>query len=365
MSRGLDCIIEDQLYLGDFWQAKQLPLLQRHGITHIINLAAIDSNNGRFPEHFKYLAIHVKDFEEEPLDRVFGVCFRFMDGALDAKDAEDAGNGESKSRGRVFVHCMAGVSRSATIVVAYVMRRFHLDLKTALRQVQQKRPVVSPNDGFLKQLKAFEKMRQEIPAAVRQAAEESDAQAESLDQYLARLSLFSPVELTDPKAAQLALKHAFKTAMFDETAVVGHTLGPQIATKAHALMHFIRGMPSVNEALRELYELFLLRFPVRARELAFVNNLFTALVAESLLSREILLEALTATLQAENYAQLKIDLPIVDKVLGQLLQSFTAATLLTEEQVVALVAAQPHLSGAQAEQPRLDQLVDAWDDDFD
>ena len=52
---------------------------------------------------------------------------------------------------------MAGVSRSATIVIAYLMWTQHLKYKEALEKVKEKRPLVGPNEGFEKQLEMFEK----------------------------------------------------------------------------------------------------------------------------------------------------------------------------------------------------------------
>ncbi|KAG6333939.1 hypothetical protein ID866_5150 [Astraeus odoratus] len=59
-------------------------------------------------------------------------------------------------RGRgVLVHCQAGVSRSATIVTAYLMYSRKLDVSTALEMLRKVRPSVEPNEGFLYQLEVF------------------------------------------------------------------------------------------------------------------------------------------------------------------------------------------------------------------
>lgn len=56
----------------------------------------------------------------------------------------------------VLVHCRQGVSRSATIVLAYLMKYQNMTLKTALEKVRELRPIVRPNIGFFNELLAFE-----------------------------------------------------------------------------------------------------------------------------------------------------------------------------------------------------------------
>lgn len=55
----------------------------------------------------------------------------------------------------VLVHCQAGISRSATIVTAFLMYSRKLDAATALEMIRKVRPNVEPNEGFLHQLEIF------------------------------------------------------------------------------------------------------------------------------------------------------------------------------------------------------------------
>lgn len=60
-----------------------------------------------------------------------------------------------RERRPVLVHCMAGISRSAAIVIAYLMATEQLDFDAALAKLREKRPIVNPNQGFCAQLRAF------------------------------------------------------------------------------------------------------------------------------------------------------------------------------------------------------------------
>ena len=54
------------------------------------------------------------------------------------------------------MHCYAGVSRSVTVVVAYIMKYWKWGMKNALAFVQAKRIVAKPNDGFMEQLARYQ-----------------------------------------------------------------------------------------------------------------------------------------------------------------------------------------------------------------
>ncbi len=53
--------------------------------------------------------------------------------------------------GKVMVNCVQGASRSATIVLAFLMLKCHMTAQDATRKVREHREI-SPNDGFLQQL---------------------------------------------------------------------------------------------------------------------------------------------------------------------------------------------------------------------
>ncbi|KAI4300897.1 hypothetical protein L6164_034224 [Bauhinia variegata] len=90
------------------------------------------------------MAVPLRDTENEDLLDYLEVCLDFID--------------QSRKEGSILVHCFAGVSRSAAIVTAYLMRTEHLSQEDALGSLRQSCESVCPNDGFLEQLKMFEEM---------------------------------------------------------------------------------------------------------------------------------------------------------------------------------------------------------------
>jgi len=57
---------------------------------------------------------------------------------------------------RCLVHCMAGISRSSSLVLAYLMKHQKMSLKEAFLHTREMRDVIEPNFGFVKQLMQFE-----------------------------------------------------------------------------------------------------------------------------------------------------------------------------------------------------------------
>jgi dual specificity phosphatase 12 len=82
--------------------------------------------------------VKVNDVPSENIRKHFNSTFNFI------------------KRGRTLIHCAAGISRSPTILAAYLMRKDKVTHRQALRRIAKKRPCISPNPGFIEQLKQFE-----------------------------------------------------------------------------------------------------------------------------------------------------------------------------------------------------------------
>ncbi|XP_050579184.1 dual specificity protein phosphatase MPK-4 isoform X2 [Bombus affinis] len=89
--------------------------------------------------------IQVTDMPREDLLTHFEDSYEFIDHSLQQNE-------------KILVHCYFGISRSATIVIAYLMKKYKKSFYDAFEAVKEKRRFVGPNAGFLAQLKLYEEM---------------------------------------------------------------------------------------------------------------------------------------------------------------------------------------------------------------
>ncbi|KAM5141500.1 protein phosphatase Slingshot homolog 3 [Mantella aurantiaca] len=129
------------LYLGSEWNASNLEELQKNRVTHILNVTREIDNF--FPETFQYLNIRVLDEESTNLLPYWKETHSFISKA-------------KRQDTSVLVHCKMGVSRSASTVIAYAMKEYEWTLEQAMKHVKERRSIVQPNAGFLRQLQTYQ-----------------------------------------------------------------------------------------------------------------------------------------------------------------------------------------------------------------
>lgn len=147
------------LYLADMYTATSPAVLSRLGITHVVSV--VREPWYRYPREVRQLCIPIEDTPFSNIVGHFDTTTAWIQRALtqkgsgldsvppedSAKDAKDA---------KVLVHCMWGMSRSASIIVAYIMATRKMTLQSALNFVKARRSVIRPNRGFLAQLGLFQ-----------------------------------------------------------------------------------------------------------------------------------------------------------------------------------------------------------------
>ncbi|KAM9807986.1 dual specificity protein phosphatase 8 [Neosynchiropus ocellatus] len=131
------------LYLGSQKDVLNKDLMAQNGITYVLN-ASNTCPKPDFISESHFMRIPVNDNYCEKLLPWLEKTNEFIDKA-------------KVSNCRVIVHCLAGISRSATIAIAYIMKTMGLSSDDAYRFVKDRRPSISPNFNFLGQLLEFEK----------------------------------------------------------------------------------------------------------------------------------------------------------------------------------------------------------------
>nr|XP_050052186.1 dual specificity protein phosphatase 12-like [Dermacentor andersoni] len=141
-------LVEDGLYLGGRDAAEDEELIHGFGITHVLT---VDTYRLKFEGNVVCLYLYAEDRAEEDLLSRFHEACEFIE--------------KGQQNGACLVHCRFGVSRSATLVAAHLMRKYALDYAEALHKLKERRACIGPNAGFVAQLKLFQKMGYKVDKA--------------------------------------------------------------------------------------------------------------------------------------------------------------------------------------------------------
>lgn len=130
--------VAEHIYLGGNTVARDKEILGKHGITHILNCVGFVC-----PEYFKadfvYHTLYLRDSPSEDITSILYDVFDYFEYVRE-------------QQGRVFVHCCQGVSRSTSLVIAYLMWREGKRFDEAFQYVKAAREIADPNLGFACQL---------------------------------------------------------------------------------------------------------------------------------------------------------------------------------------------------------------------
>ena len=131
--------ITNSIYLGSQDSTKITDILHERNITGILSLGAKSLCSSKKIKNEYY---EIADLPDSPIEKYFEKCFQFIDSIVE--------------NGSILIHCYAGMSRSATILIAYLMSKNKWRFRETMDFLRKKRPIVSPNSGFERQLMIFE-----------------------------------------------------------------------------------------------------------------------------------------------------------------------------------------------------------------
>ncbi|KAN0055457.1 hypothetical protein ACTA71_008569 [Dictyostelium dimigraforme] len=142
--------------------------LDKYQITHVCSV--LNEFQPKWTKIYKYLHIDIYDSPSVDIMKYFDKTFQFIE--------------EGRKDGGVLVHCFAGISRSATICIAYIMRKLNISFEDAHGLVSDARPIIYPNESFIKQLKKYElilKKNRENPQIVEKKESEDEDEEDDDD----------------------------------------------------------------------------------------------------------------------------------------------------------------------------------------
>ncbi|XP_007956427.1 dual specificity protein phosphatase 18-like [Orycteropus afer afer] len=133
--------ITSSLYLSSGVAANNKLVLSSNRITAVINVSVEVVNT--FYENIQYVKVPV-------VDAPTSILYDFFDPIADYIHSVEM------NQGRTLLHCVAGVSRSASFCLAYLMNYHSMSLLDAHTWTKSCRPIIRPNNGFWEQLIHYE-----------------------------------------------------------------------------------------------------------------------------------------------------------------------------------------------------------------
>ena len=131
------CQVMEGLFLGAEVGANSKLIFEKHNIKRVLSLGI--AMEPAFPDKCDYMTISIEDSRNEDIYQFFENTYKYIDKAISDKAP-------------IFVHCQAGISRSASVVIAYFIKKYKWTYLEALSFVSENRDFINPNKGFEKQL---------------------------------------------------------------------------------------------------------------------------------------------------------------------------------------------------------------------
>lgn len=141
--------ITNRIFLGSARDAADIEFLERNKIGLVINFATEVPNPDwmKYVKNIDYVHFKLHDNSSQVIIPTILQVYDFLPTYLE------------NTKKNVLFNCYAGISRSATALIGFIMLYLDLDLKTAYHIVKSKRNIIRPNSGFMEQLNFLDKNR--------------------------------------------------------------------------------------------------------------------------------------------------------------------------------------------------------------
>ncbi|KAL5507689.1 hypothetical protein ACEPAH_5307 [Sanghuangporus vaninii] len=271
--------ILDNLFIGNLAAAKTLHERPELGITHVLSVcpdypeaesarlgaSAADDTSCPTVWHPAHRCLSVEDSEYEDILSHLPSAIAFIKGALEPPQSsekhdsqqtqvqegrgkqdsdlrlEEASDAVPRQKHRVLVHCVMGISRSTTVVCAYLMATRHLSFPSALMFIRKRRPRVHPNYGFRRQLQIFGDCGYfaDYHAPIRTHPAFISWQRKKkreIIKYLSRLEDIVEIKLDDEKDSGVSLTDDFPTDQLEASSLLSELGATHLLTIAPATL---------------------------------------------------------------------------------------------------------------------------------
>uniref|UniRef100_A0A8R1DI54 protein-tyrosine-phosphatase n=1 Tax=Caenorhabditis japonica TaxID=281687 RepID=A0A8R1DI54_CAEJA len=177
--------ITQNIYLGSQMNSLDEATLKALDISVVINLSVTCPKSVCITEDKNFMRIPVNDSYQEKLSPYFPKAFEFLEKCR-------------KQNKKCLIHCLAGISRSPTLCISYIMRHMQMGSEEAYRYVKERRPSISPNFNFMGQLLEYENVL--IKDHVLRPDQASRPHRHNMEHY-------GPSDLCPPKVPKSASSH--------------------------------------------------------------------------------------------------------------------------------------------------------------
>ncbi|XP_063913225.1 dual specificity protein phosphatase MPK-4-like [Zophobas morio] len=284
-------LIEPNLYLGCRQAAENVNILNKHKITHILTiedkrLSPKITNNESFTTKFIFL---YDLLNQNLLNHLEDTYAFILEGML---------------KGTVLVHCLMGVSRSASVVIAFMMKKYQLTYEEAYEKVNQKRRIY-PNPGFEAQLKLYEAVGCQLEAkdisnklfrlyiAAREINSHGFLSQEFLDLFTPDPGVTAKTEFNSEQCAYFCSQCS--RGLATESSLIPHKNNDEICEKSYFVMP-IAWMKDASKTIK--YTLFCPNCDTKVGSFSWGEDVI-GLVKESGLLREVKASLLKHVVKAE------------------------------------------------------------------
>lgn len=118
-----------------------------------------DTNQNLWMLNHNYIDIHRYYTKPSEFDETKQMMNRYYNKTM-IEIAYNIINNAVENNENILVHCMAGISRSVSMIIYYLMKKYNLSYDNSYYIIKHTRPIVNPNESFKTQLKAYQTKKQ-------------------------------------------------------------------------------------------------------------------------------------------------------------------------------------------------------------